>query len=649
MPISNPNTFINFANGTFETAWPSGSGPSFGYSAYGTGTFQRSSEQANQGTYSGKWAGVEAYPRSVPSGQTLHNLVLYTGSPRQAGLRYALSMYFRYVPGGNYTPGDQIFIDVSFQDKTVAYNVADGIGQWRRIDIEGTLESYSLYHPIAIRPRIVSAVNKPPSSDPFIGGSWYFDAATVVEYEDTPPPVLTVALDKTDVTTFGGADGTITTTVKSGIGPYTYAWLDGPITKDRTDLVSGTYTVTVTDTGTGYKASASVTVNQPDEEQTGTYFDVPMMNSLRFVVNPVAADLVNNFQTWKNTLFKDMYFPGYKKRGYCQKLMLADVPLLQFHSDYLEHTVKLYTCADELVRTFEATMVEKNVNVAQSFAISIRNNPGFPGTSRVYFMVGPIPVPVNVGNNIEIENNPDGFDGTYAVSDIRMDTTLNYQYLVIPLEYDAPTPQSTGNGLFVYSRINYNVFEAPLSMAGLDEGTYYVRIEASNGFAPGGAFAVSEPIDLRQIHINTNLVEYRNIDNAFGMTWSTGYIGMVRVPSVFFEESAGGTRSVNRNSDYSLKKVNAKKTHVMVFETYMLPPWLHLKLGVIFDCDVLAINKLPIQTDQDYEEAKYPERYKLGNSSIEVEELHFFDKYNSTGISSVNGGFLLSEDGFIKR
>ncbi len=58
----------------------------------------------------------------------------------------------------------------------------------------------------------------------------------------------------------GSATGAITVSVTGGSSPYTYKWIDGPTSKDRTNLIAGNYTLEVTD-NTGCKVSKTFTVN----------------------------------------------------------------------------------------------------------------------------------------------------------------------------------------------------------------------------------------------------------------------------------------------------------------------------------------------------------------------------------------------------
>jgi hypothetical protein len=456
-----------------------------------------------------------------------------------------------------------------------------------------------------------------------------------------------------DVTVAGGSDGTITVSVSGGSGSYTVSWADDPTTSlFRSNLPKGTYTVTITDTITAEVVTLIIDVEEPEIVlRVGTFFDVPMMNSMRWVVNPVKNhDNISTFQNTRNTLFRDMVYPGFRCTDYAEKRIIGDLHTEQWWSDYPMHSVDMFDYhTNEVVRSFGSGFLkEKNVGIPISASIVLRNDFGNLGRSRVYFQSGMLALPLQVGDYFEVTNNLDGMDGTYAIVDIQIDPTLNYQYLVINKSYTAPTPNSNATGIFQENRTDYDVYEINIDFSGLPEGEYYVRIQAIDDLN-NEQRAITEPQELRLTQPKTVLLEYRNTDNSFDMTWQTGIICMMRIPGVLFEEQTGGTRSVSRESDYSLRKVSAKKTHILTFNTYMLPPWLHVKLGVIFDLDFWYLNKVEYQTEEDYEKPKYIDQYKLANSSIDIEEVQFFRKTNSRGVSVLDGGFITHEQGYIKR
>jgi len=80
----------------------------------------------------------------------------------------------------------------------------------------------------------------------------------------TEPTVLVASnTAQTDVTFYGGSDGTATVGVTGGTAPYTYSWSpSGGTSQTATGLSAGTYTVTVTDKN-GCTATQSFTISQP--------------------------------------------------------------------------------------------------------------------------------------------------------------------------------------------------------------------------------------------------------------------------------------------------------------------------------------------------------------------------------------------------
>ena len=82
-----------------------------------------------------------------------------------------------------------------------------------------------------------------------------------------PPSVLSVNISgSTQVSCFGGMDGTATASAVGGTGPYTYSWSTSPVQTGAmaSNLPAGTYTVTARD-AVGATATRSVTISQPSQ------------------------------------------------------------------------------------------------------------------------------------------------------------------------------------------------------------------------------------------------------------------------------------------------------------------------------------------------------------------------------------------------
>jgi len=79
------------------------------------------------------------------------------------------------------------------------------------------------------------------------------------------PPLVTSLISGTDLTCFGGSNGTATVAPSGGTGPYTYVWNTSPMqtTATATNLSAGTYSVTVTDFMNCSTTSPTVAISSP--------------------------------------------------------------------------------------------------------------------------------------------------------------------------------------------------------------------------------------------------------------------------------------------------------------------------------------------------------------------------------------------------
>jgi gliding motility-associated-like protein len=77
-----------------------------------------------------------------------------------------------------------------------------------------------------------------------------------------PNPVVASLVSTTNVSCFGGSNGTATVTANGGVPPYRFSWPNGQTTATATGLAAGTYTATVTDNN-GCSSSVSMQITQP--------------------------------------------------------------------------------------------------------------------------------------------------------------------------------------------------------------------------------------------------------------------------------------------------------------------------------------------------------------------------------------------------
>lgn len=477
--------------------------------------------------------------------------------------------------------------------------------------------------------------------------TWITDFNLFNEPVYTP---LALAATKSNVTAYGGSDGEIILYPSGGSGSYTYLWADGPTVQNRTGLVAGTYSVLVSDTVTLEQLSLALQITEPGPPPApdGSILEVPILNSLFFIVSPIAPDNISSFQGLDNTMFCKQRYGLFEEGRYYQKVCKVDTPLTQFNSDFANNDVALLNSDGDVLQIFPVTMVVENIGRTITYPISIQYHA--TGKSRVYFASGNPPIPMKGNDSFEVLNNLDGFNGGYIVTDIIFDSLKGYSFLVINLNYSLSNPVSIALGRFTVNTAKYNVFESSIAFSSFDEGIYQVKIRAYNANGIGEKVAYSEPILLKEAHPDTSLIEYRNFDNAYNMVWSLGYIGRKRVESILgHRRLPGGIRSITRNSSYDLIKTSSKMTRGIPFEVIDITPYLFEVLCCIIQLDFFMINKIEFQTEDSFTEPQFQDKYLLLNSTVRLEQIGWFRTYNNDDVGSVNDtGFIISDGGLIK-
>lgn len=445
-------------------------------------------------------------------------------------------------------------------------------------------------------------------------------------------PNLEITAVKTDCTANAIDDGQIALTVTNGSGDYSADFVTEVVvvplstavpSETRTNLAPGDYEIAVADNVTGQVRNVTLAIAYPVVvvvPALGTVFSFPLVNSISFVVPD------ENEQQLDNVLFADQEHEGWQEACFAQPFNLTDVPPIQFKSNFLTHIAKLFKSSDDtLVKQFPVSLTEENVGTTIDFSLIIKDY-GVPDQSKVYFQSGGIPIPLAVGNNFEVSNNADGFDGVYQILDILIEAATGLRILIINLDYTAGGASSSATGTFDNQLADYNVYEVRPDFSDVAEGTYYIKVNASD---PSNKEATSEPINLRAAHTGTKAIIYSNTDNDFDTIWSTGYRGLLRVKCGFgVKRLPGGERSVSRNSNDSLVKIKARKRRLVLWESDLLPPYIHEKLSIIFDCDYFSINGQAFQSS-DGLEVEYFERSRLALSKITLEQLNWFGTFKS--------------------
>lgn len=460
-------------------------------------------------------------------------------------------------------------------------------------------------------------------------------------------------ITKTDVTTVGGSDGTITVTPVGGSGNFQYAWADSVVnTPTRTGLPLGGYTVTVTDQITGQVEEQTIFIDQPGavEPDVPGFFEVPKTQSLHFVIEP-AFDFINTFPTPDNQLLSNQRVPDWGGFDYAIKKNQADNFNIQFRSNLPLHECQLFSCeTGEAVASYIPQVVVQNTSLAETFNVRLQNNGS--NQTRVYF-VGEtsIPLATEVGDFFEIFNNGDGFNGNYAVVSINIDAVIGQQYLVINQVYNITAGSSVAKTRFLNSIVDFNIWEFTVSFASISRGYYYMAIRAFNDSLLFDQTAFSEPISIEYRHPNTHFIEFTNIDNANDIDYQNNITHRIRVESVMYERQPEGESDNLRNSDGSLVNLSFKPQRKFNFRAIAIPPYLQELLLLAYKHDVFRVNGVRYKYEENSLEIEYREKNVLSDSNAIIEQAKWFETFNGDDLGglTVAGGFVLANNGFIKR
>jgi hypothetical protein len=126
----------------------------------------------------------------------------------------------------------------------------------------------------------------------------------------TEPSAISVTLSSTNITTSGGSDGAISSSVNGGTAGYTYLWSNSATTSAISGLVAGVYDLTVTDNNSCAKI-VTATVTEPAGIVYTPIYDI------QYVTDPATNDaspLVDQIVNVKGIV--SAYFTKGSTKGY---------------------------------------------------------------------------------------------------------------------------------------------------------------------------------------------------------------------------------------------------------------------------------------------------------------------------------------------
>lgn len=365
---------------------------------------------------------------------------------------------------------------------------------------------------------------------------------------------------------------------------------------------------------TNYNSAATV------EDGTCTYapdarvpvFAVPLLNSLRFV-QPEATDTCTTFETLENTFFCQQTRPGQQMRPhYRQKVQRCDVLTLQVLTDFTGLTATVRRPGTTTaVATFTGERVRRYTGTADPLTVTLSAGAG--GLTKLTTAAGTLPETLRRAARLTLSG---AATGTYRVQQAgrELDGTA---YLLLTRPWAAVT--GAVQATWALMGVGFDVWEVTLDWADVDNGEYEVELRATDATEPA-AVAVSEPLLLADAHPNTVLIEYWNRDNAFGLEFTTGLVGRLRVGGTFFKLKPSGTSQQHRSSSGVPTLLSSTAQRGILLETFELPDWLHEKLFVVLRLDGLRVNGREVLGQGDYEWTPVA-GYPLSGGSATLEQL----------------------------
>ncbi|RSK29841.1 hypothetical protein [Hymenobacter metallilatus] len=363
-------------------------------------------------------------------------------------------------------------------------------------------------------------------------------------------------------------------------------------------------------------------------------FRVPRLNPLRFVLEQ-ATDTCAVFETLDNTLFCHQTRPGQQLRPlFRQKVQFCDLLALQVHTDFTAVQAEIYRPqTGQLVRTQPLVLVQRLTGLSDPLAVSLREYSG--GLTALIAEAGALPPSLRRAGRLTLNG---GASGTYRVREVAW---LDGEQVLVLTRPWAPAAGDI-SARWQLDIVDFNVWEAVLNLSGLAAGDYQVKLRGTDA-TEADVVAVSEPLHLAAEHHNTVVVEYRNRDNAFGMVWTTGMQGRLRLPGTFFRRKPASDATVHRSSSGVPTMLSSAVRRQLVLETAGLPDWLHEQLTLVFRLDEVRVQGRAVLAPDAYEATEL-RNYPLSAGQVTLELLDGF----GTGNSTDNGALPTTDDSLLE-
>ncbi|HUR65469.1 MAG TPA: hypothetical protein VMZ03_03895 [Chitinophagaceae bacterium] len=167
--------------------------------------------------------------------------------------------------------------------------------------------------------------------------------------------------------------------------------------------------------------------------------------------------------------------------------------------------------------------------------------------------------------------------------------------------------------------IGVKAYEAAISLSGYDEGVYYFLLKSGN---PVIGILESEQFDIKELHENSILFQYKHDENDFDVVFETGIELRFRVHGGLTEFTPVSDRTVFIDQPRNIVQLSGKSYYtqkLLIGDSLGVPQWVIERVNDIFLCsEVLIDGRQFVANEGAKVEANREELYPMAGWALEV-------------------------------
>ncbi len=411
----------------------------------------------------------------------------------------------------------------------------------------------------------------------------------------TQPNVLTLSLQKTNISCFGRTDGQISSSSNGGTTPYTYNWSNNRNTGNISGLSAGSYTVTLTDSKGCSNTATSSIVEPPKLEATITADDTICINASKTLVANGLGGTGNYTYTWSNNLGNNqtvtvlpasntVYKVSVTDQNNCPEVVKStSVKVRDISKDSIRLTNNGPICDGEaatLTPYFKGAIGPFTYSWSDASLSGYQNQVINPANSTTYIfsVADACNNSISASSRVEVDTRPTLNYGDTTVRGcdpltVRLsnNTPSNYTY---NWQFGDGSTSKQANPIYTYKTpgtylIKYNV----ISNKGCESvygGTFRVKVDPT---------PVSEiNASARVVNIETPVISFSSsYDDAIQWYWNYGF-----GPLDSLNTEATITYPDTGRYNVSLRKINQFGCESTDYETIYIEPNYEIKIPNVF-------------------------------------------------------------------